>query len=83
MSDVPSASATPCRTCGHHWPRTREFYHVDFTCIGGLKRQCRSCANAESRQRYAANPASVRERVRTRRAEMAAYWTTQWAEEAA
>ncbi|WP_329159085.1 hypothetical protein OHB49_08145 [Streptomyces sp. NBC_01717] len=81
MSDVPTSS-TPCRTCGINWPRTPVYYHLDPLCIGGLKKQCRECANAEARRRYAANPTPARERVRARREELAAYWTAQWADEA-
>ncbi|MFH9135118.1 hypothetical protein [Streptomyces sp. NPDC017524] len=80
MSDVPLPSA--CRTCGHNWPRTRDYYHVDYGCTDGLKRQCRSCANEEARRRYAVDPVPARERVRTRRAEMAAHWNALWSDEA-
>lgn len=80
MSDVPSPSQTPsrlCLTCGRQLPCSAAFFHRDAFGSFGLKRRCRDCVNEAERGKYASSADDIRQRMRTRRAERAAYWTTQ------
>ncbi|MFD3953343.1 hypothetical protein ACFU6O_20725 [Streptomyces albidoflavus] len=58
-----------CRTCRHTFPRNTTYFHRDSQCAAGLKLQCRSCACAQARRRYASNSSAVLERQRRRRQE--------------
>ncbi|MEU2492601.1 hypothetical protein [Streptomyces sp. NPDC007883] len=69
MSDVPTRRPRPCRTCGVVLPRNNINFHKDASCADGLKLQCRPCANAEARKRYAAQADKVCQRIRERRIE--------------
>lgn len=66
----------PCRTCRTPLPRTAAHFHKDPMCVDGLKHQCRDCANKAARERYEANADDVCQRLRERRTERAAMFST-------
>lgn len=80
MSEIPShsqAQSRLCLTCGREFPCSVAFFHRDACGSSGLKRRCRNCVNEAERGRYAASAEDIRQRMRIRRAERAAYFETQ------
>jgi hypothetical protein len=75
-SEIPSSSRA-CTECGNVYPRTVAHFHRDAGNRDGLKLRCRECVCSAERQRYAASADTIRQRVRERRAERAAYFETQ------
>lgn len=76
MSDV-EIPRNACRSCHRILALNVANFHRDSGNASGLKRQCRSCANAEARKRYEARAESVCQRLRERRIQRSAYFETQ------